>query len=55
MPRQHLYGLYRLYSQHPFFFPICHFDQNVISLAPDVHLNPNKLRWVRDNEAYAPV
>jgi hypothetical protein len=26
-----------------------------ISLSSDVHLNPNKLCWVRDDEAYAPV
>jgi hypothetical protein len=27
----------------------------MISLTPDVHLNPNKLRWVRNDEAYALV
>jgi hypothetical protein len=45
-----------LYSQHPFFFlPVCHFEQNAISLAPDVRLNPNELRWVRNDEAYTLV
>jgi hypothetical protein len=37
------------------FLPVCHFEQNVISLAPDVRLNPNELRWVRNDEAYALV
>jgi hypothetical protein len=37
------------------FFPVCHFEQNAISLAPNVCLNPNELRWVRNDEAYAPV
>jgi hypothetical protein len=55
LPRQHPYGLYGLYSQHPFFLPVCRFEQNAISLSPDVRLNPNELRWVRDDEAYAPV
>jgi hypothetical protein len=55
LPRQHPYGLYGLYSQHPFFWHVCHFEHNVISLAPNVHLNPNELRWVRNDEAYAPV
>jgi hypothetical protein len=46
---------YGLYSQHPFFLPVCHFEQNAISLAPDVRLNPNELCWVRNDEAYALV
>jgi hypothetical protein len=37
------------------FLPVCRFEQNVISLSSDVCLNPNELRWVRDDEAYAPV
>jgi hypothetical protein len=52
LPRQQPYGLY---SQHPFFLLVCHFEQNAISLAPDVHLNPNELRWVCNDEAYTPV
>jgi hypothetical protein len=52
LPRQRPYGLY---SQHPFFLPVCHFEQNAISLAPDVRLNPNELCWVRNDEAYALV
>jgi hypothetical protein len=52
MPRQHPYGLY---SEHPFFLPVCRFEQNAISLSPDVCLNPKKLRWVRDDEVYAPI
>jgi hypothetical protein len=55
LPRQQPYGLYRLYSQHPFFLPVCHFEQNMISLTPDVCLNPNKLCWVHNDEAYAPI
>jgi hypothetical protein len=55
LPRQHPYGLYGLYSQHPFFLPVCRFEQNAISLSPDVCLNPNELRWVHNNEAYAPI
>jgi hypothetical protein len=55
LPCQRLYRLYGLYSEHPFFLPICHFEQNTISLAPDVRLNPNKLRWVHNNETYAPI
>jgi hypothetical protein len=38
-----------------FFLPVCHFEQNAISLAPDVRLSPNELRWVRNDEAYALV
>jgi hypothetical protein len=38
-----------------FFLHVCRFEQNVISLSSDVRLNPNELRWVRDDEAYAPV
>jgi hypothetical protein len=37
------------------FLPVCHFEQNAISLAPDVRLNRNELRWVCNDEAYAPV
>jgi hypothetical protein len=37
------------------FLLVCHFEQNTISLSPDVHLNPNKLRWVRNDKAYALV
>jgi hypothetical protein len=37
------------------FLPVCHFEQNAISLIPDVCLNPNELRWVHNNEAYALV
>jgi hypothetical protein len=55
LPHQHPYRLYKLYNQHPFFLHVCHFEQNVISLSPDVHLNPNKLCWVHNDEAYAPV
>jgi hypothetical protein len=35
--------LYRLYSQH-FFLHVWRFEQIMISLSSDVHLNPNKLR-----------
>jgi hypothetical protein len=49
LPRQQSYGLY---SQHPFFLPVCHFEQNMISLALDVCLNPNELCWVHNDEAY---
>ena len=52
LPRQQPYGLY---SQHPFFLPVCRFEQNAISLSSDVRLNPNELCWVRDDETYAPV
>jgi hypothetical protein len=38
-----------------FFLPVGRFEQNAISLSSDVRLNPNELRWVRDDEAYAPV
>jgi hypothetical protein len=38
-----------------FFFPVCHFEHNVISLSSNVYLNPNELRWVCDDEAYTPV
>jgi hypothetical protein len=55
LPRQRPYGLYGLYSQHPYFLLVCHFEKNVISLSPDVNLNPNELRWVCNDEAYAPV
>jgi hypothetical protein len=37
------------------FFPVCHFEQNVISLTPDIRWNPNELCWVRNDEAYALV
>jgi hypothetical protein len=37
------------------FLPVCHFEQNVISLVPDVRLNPNELRWVCNDETYALV
>jgi hypothetical protein len=39
----------------PFFLPVCHFEQNAISLAPDVRLNPNELRWIHNDETYAPI
>jgi hypothetical protein len=55
IPRQHLYGLYGLPSQHPIFFPIWQFEQITISLAPDVRLRQNELRWVHDDEGYALV
>jgi hypothetical protein len=55
LPHHHPYRLYGLYSQHPFFLPVCCFEQNVISLTPDVCLNPNKLCWVCNDEAYTPV
>jgi hypothetical protein len=55
LPCQRPYGLYELYSHHPFVLPVCHFEQNAISLVPDVCLNPNKLCWVHNDEAYAPV
>jgi hypothetical protein len=54
LPCQQSYRLYELYSQHSLFLPVCHFEQNVISLAPDVRLNPNELHWVCNDEAYAP-
>jgi hypothetical protein len=54
LPHQHPYGLCGLYSQH-IFLPVCRFEQNVISLSSDIRLNPNELRWVRDDKAYAPV
>jgi hypothetical protein len=38
-----------------FFLPVCRFEHNTISLSSDVCLNPNKLRWVHENKAYAPV
>jgi hypothetical protein len=38
----------------PFLY-VCHFEQNAISLTPDVRLNPNELRWVQNNEAYSLV
>ena len=37
------------------FFTFFHFEQNMISLATDVRLNPNELRWVHNDEAYALV
>jgi hypothetical protein len=37
------------------FLHVCHFEQNATSLAPDIRLNPNELRWVRNDEAYALV
>jgi hypothetical protein len=43
------------YTVNTFFLPVCHFEQNAISLSFDVRLNPNELRWVRDDEAYALV
>ena len=55
LPRQQSYGLYGMYSQHPFFLHVCHFEQNAISLTPDIHLNPNDLCWVRNDEAYSLV
>jgi hypothetical protein len=36
-----------------FFLPVCKFEQNSISLAPNVCLNPNELHWVCNDEAYA--
>jgi hypothetical protein len=49
-----MYGLYGLYSQQ-FFLPVWQIEQNVISHSSDVRLNPFEVRWVRDDEAYAPV
>jgi hypothetical protein len=37
------------------FLHVCHLEQNTISLAPDVCLNPNELRWVCNDEAYTPI
>jgi hypothetical protein len=37
------------------FLPVCHFEQNAISLTLDVCLNPNELRWVFNDKAYALV
>jgi hypothetical protein len=42
-------------STTPFFLPVCHLEQNAISLTPNVHLNPNELRWVHNDKAYTPV
>jgi hypothetical protein len=47
-------SVWTVQSTH-FFLPVCHFEQNAISLSFDVRLNPNKLRWVCDDEAYALV
>jgi hypothetical protein len=38
-----------------FFFPVCRFEHNAISLSSDICLNPNMLCWVRDDKAYPPV
>ena len=38
-----------------FFFPVWWFKQIMISLAPDICLNPNDLCWVHDDEGYALV
>jgi hypothetical protein len=35
------------------FMRVYHFEQNMISLTPDIRLNPNELHWVRNDEAYA--
>ena len=43
------------YTVSTFFLLVGRFEQNVISLSSDVCLNPNELRWVRDDEGYAPV
>jgi hypothetical protein len=45
----------RIVQSTSLFLPVCHLEQNAISLAPDVHLNPNELHWVCNDEAYAPV
>jgi hypothetical protein len=55
LPCQHPYGLYGLHSQRPFFLPVWRFEQIAISLAPDVCLRRNELRWVHDDEGYALV
>ena len=55
MPHHHPYGLYGLPSQHPVFFTVWRFRQIAISLAPDVRLRRNELRWIRDDEGYTLV
>jgi hypothetical protein len=52
---RHLYGLYGLPSQRPFFFLVWRFEQIVISLAPDVCLRRNELLWVCNDETYAHI
>jgi hypothetical protein len=37
------------------FLPVWQIEQNVISHSYSVCLNPFKVRWVRDDEAYVPV
>jgi hypothetical protein len=37
------------------FLPVWQIEKNAISHSSDVRLNPFELRWVRDDEAYAPV
>jgi hypothetical protein len=51
LPRQHPY---ELYCQHIFFTYLTIQTDRDISLI-HVCLNPNELRWVRNNEGYAPV
>jgi hypothetical protein len=41
--------------QSMFFLPVWQIEQNVISHSSDVRLTPFEVRWVRDDEAYAPV
>jgi hypothetical protein len=45
----------RTVQSAPLFLLVCHFEQNAISLALDVRLNPNELCWVRNDEAFALV
>ena len=48
-------NLYGLHSQRPFFLPVWRSEQIAISLALDVRLRWNELRWVHDDEVYALV
>jgi hypothetical protein len=50
LPRQ-LYGLYK----STIFLPVWQIEQNMISHSSDVRLNPFKVRWVHEDEAYAPI
>jgi hypothetical protein len=49
------YGLYGLVQSASKFLPVWLDEQIAISLAPDVRLRRNELRWVRNDEAYALV
>jgi hypothetical protein len=54
LPRQHVWTV-RTAQSAQFFLPVWRFEQIAISLSSDVRLNPNELRWVCDDEGYAPV